>query len=162
MRVHPIAPILAGTPHRGPMLLLDRLCGLVPGRYGRAVKALTANEPHQGGGEGTGGLPPSLLVDALGQLAITVLSAGSQSRPRLWFLSALEGVSWDALPRAGDLVEMEADVLRTWRGTSRVRVTASVKGTVRLRGVMVLTAGPEGASPEGGGHEPATREEIAA
>jgi 3-hydroxyacyl-[acyl-carrier-protein] dehydratase len=161
MSVHPIAPILAGTPHRGPMLLLDRLSSLVPGRYGRAVKALAANESHQGGSEGSGGLPPSLLVDALGQLAITVLSAGSQSRPRLWFLSALEGVSWDALPRAGDLVEMEADVLRTWRGTSRVGVTASVKGRACLRGVMVLTAGPEGASPEGGGRG-AKAEEVAA
>ena len=162
MSVHPIAPILAGTPHRGPMLLLDRLCALVPGRYGRAVKAVTANESHKGGGEGTGGLPASLVVDALGQLAITVLSAGSHSRPRLWFLSALEGVSWDALPRAGDVVEMEADVLRTWRGTSRVGVTATVNGSACLRGVMVLTAGPEGASPEGGGRGDASPEGVAA
>jgi len=148
MSTHPIAPILAGTPHRHPMLLLDRLQDLVPGRFGRAVKAVSSNERHQGGGGGAGTFPASLLVDALGQLAITVLSARSQPRPRLWYLSAVEGMSWESLPRAGDLVEMQADVLRTWRGTSRVGVRATIDGTECFRGVMVLTAGPEGVALE--------------
>jgi 3-hydroxyacyl-[acyl-carrier-protein] dehydratase len=145
------------------MLLLDRLRDLVPGRYGRAVKAVTANESHQGGSHGLGSFPPSLLVDALGQLAITVLSAGARTKPRLWFLSALEAMRWEGMPVAGDVLEMEADVLRTWRGTSRVGVTATIKGAACLRGVMVLTAGPEGAaSPDGGGYEAAVPAEVAA
>lgn len=162
MSAHPIAPILAGTPHRHPMLLLDRLQDLVPGRSGRAVKAVTSNEPHQGGGGGVGTFPPSLLVDALGQLAIAVLSSRSWPKPRLWYLSALEDMSWDSLPRAGDFLEMQAEVLRTWRGTSRVGVSATVKGTACLRGVMVLTAGPEGASPHGEPRDATPLDEIAA
>ena len=146
MSVHPITMILAGTPHRHPMLLLDRVLSLVPGSHGRAVKAVTLNEPHQGGGHGAGAFPPSLVIDALGQLAITVLSSRPGPKPRVWYLSALEEVIWGTLPSAGHHLEMEASILRTWRGTSKVAVSATVDGAACLRGVMVLTAGPQGAS----------------
>lgn len=162
MSLHPIATILDATPHRNPMLLVDRLRHLVPGRSGRAVKAVTSNEPHLGGGFGIGAMPPALVIDALGQLAITVLSSLTRPKPRLWYLSGLEDVSWETLPKAGDVMEMEADVLRTWRGTSKVGVTAKVKGTACLRGVMVLTAGPEGASHVDGAFEADTTQPVAA
>src|SRR4029078_6818157 len=78
---HPLAPILAATPPRHPMLLLDRLESVVPGQHAWALKAVSANEMHfVAAGPAAVGMPPTLLVDALGQLAIVVLAPPASER----------------------------------------------------------------------------------
>ena len=141
---HPLRRILDGTPHRHPMLLLDRLVTIEPGRRGRATKAVSLNETHAEGGQ-LEGLPVGLVVDALGQLAIVVLAAQQGETPRVHYLAALEEIAFGAAPEAGRQLVMEVDVLRTWRGTSRVAIRASVDADVRVEGVMVLSTGQAGA-----------------
>jgi len=140
--VHPIAAVLAGTPHRHPMLLLDRIESLEPGRRGAAVKAVTADEV-QSEAAPEGGLAPTLLVDALGQLAIVVLDAAGGAARSVWYLGSVEAMEFPESTRPGDVVRMEAVVQRTFRGSSRVRVRARVGDREVARGVMVLSTGAD-------------------
>jgi 3-hydroxyacyl-[acyl-carrier-protein] dehydratase len=141
---HPLAPVLAATPHRHPMLLIDRLEAVVPGRSGSALKAISANEMHfEPAGAVTAGMPPTLLVDALGQLAIVVLAPpATEGRPAasppVYYLADIEGMEFDRPPRPGDLLRMEATVRKTWRGTSRVQVRGEVAGRRVAAGTLIL------------------------
>jgi 3-hydroxyacyl-[acyl-carrier-protein] dehydratase len=138
---HPSAAVRAGTPHRHPLLLLDRLERVEPGRSGTAVKAVSANEVPVGAADGGAGpgLPRSLVVDALGQLAIVVLAqAGEGATASVYYLAAIESMQLARPPRAGDLLRLTAAVERTWGRTSRVRVRGEVDGRPVAEGTMVL------------------------
>jgi 3-hydroxyacyl-[acyl-carrier-protein] dehydratase len=148
---HPLEPILAATPHRHPMLLIDRLEALVPGRSGSALKAVSANEMHfAAAGAAAAGMPPTLLVDALGQLAIVVLAPAASegvpaAPPPVYYLADIEGMEFDRPPRPGDVLRMEATVGRTWGRTSRVQVRGEVDGRRVAAGTMILArSGSEG------------------
>lgn len=132
---------MAGTPHRHPMLLLDRIESLEPGRRGTAFKAVTAGEV-QSEGAPEEGLAPTLLVDALGQLAIVVLDSAGAARS-VWYLGSVEAMEFPEPTRPGDVVRMEAVVQRTFRGSSRVNVSARVGDRDVARGVMVLSTGAD-------------------
>jgi 3-hydroxyacyl-[acyl-carrier-protein] dehydratase len=135
---HPIAAVLAGTPHRHPMLLLDAIDSLQPGCRGTARKAVTSGE-HAG--VGAQGFAPTLLVDALGQLAIAVLRAGGGGAHDVWYLGSIEEMAFGAPARAGDVIRMEASVQRSFRGSTRVSVLARVDGLPIAQGFMVLSTG---------------------
>jgi 3-hydroxyacyl-[acyl-carrier-protein] dehydratase len=132
---------MATVPHRYPMLLVDRLESIVPEHSGSALKAITAGAAQ--------GLPPTLIVDALGQLAIMVMNAGASRPPSRWLLGAIEGMVFPHRVSPGDLLRMEAWVRKSWRQSIRVAVRASVEGRTAAEGVLVLT---RKARPEGG-HE---------
>jgi 3-hydroxyacyl-[acyl-carrier-protein] dehydratase len=145
---HPSAEAAASTPHRHPLLLLDRLERVDPGRSGAAVKAVSANEVPVGAVEGGPGLPRSLVVDALGQLAIVVLARAVEGAPpAVYYLAGIERMELDRPPRAGDLLRMEAAVEKTWGRTSRVHVRGEVEGRAVAEGTMVL-ARREASRPE--------------
>jgi len=140
MSGHPIAAVLAGTPHRHPMLLVDRIEAVDPGRSGTAIKAVSAGEAQREDASADG-LSPTLLVDALGQLAIVVLAAAGGNEKGVWYLGAVEQMEFGEPARAGDVVRMEAAVRRTFRGSSRVSVSARVDGRPVAQGFMVLSTG---------------------
>lgn len=135
MSAHPTAAVRAGTPHRYPMLLLDAIDSLAAGR-GRARKAVSAGEHG-----GALAFAPTLLVDALGQLAIAVLRAGGGGVHDVWYLGSIEDMRLGTPARAGDVVHMEAVVQRSFRGSARVRVRADVDARTVAEGVMVLSTG---------------------
>jgi 3-hydroxyacyl-[acyl-carrier-protein] dehydratase len=143
------AAILGAAPHRHPLQLLDRLERVEPGRCGTALKAVSANEVPVGAAAGAG-LARSLVVDALGQLAIVVLAqAVADGKPSVYYLAGIERMELDRPPRAGDLLRMEASVEKTWGRTSRVQVRGEVDGRRVAEGTMVL-ARRETPHPEGG------------
>lgn len=139
MTAHPSAAVLAGTPHRHPLLLLDRLESVEPGRRGAALKAVSAGEvPVGAAGEGPG-LTRSLVVDALGQLAIVVLDrAAGDAAPAVYYLAGIERMELDRPPGPGDLLRLSAQVERTWGSISRVQVRGDVEGRRVAEGTMVL------------------------
>jgi 3-hydroxyacyl-[acyl-carrier-protein] dehydratase len=125
------------------MLLLDRLEDVVPGRSGRAWKAVSANEAHSRAGA-VRGLPATLLVDALGQLAIAVLASSAPdapagAEPRVYYLAEIEELEFGPAAQPGDRVRLEANLRRTWGRVSRVDVRADVDGRSVARGRMALS-----------------------
>jgi 3-hydroxyacyl-[acyl-carrier-protein] dehydratase len=118
-------------PHREPMLLVDRIDELVPGTRGRGSKLVTA-----------GGMSSSLVIDALGQVAIAVLA--ESGTPRVWYLASLESMELGAPARPGELLSLEASVERLWKTTARIHLRASVpNGHDVVKGTMVLSNASE-------------------
>jgi 3-hydroxyacyl-[acyl-carrier-protein] dehydratase len=73
-----IPEILALLPHRYPMLLVDRIESVEPGRRAEGVKCVTANEPFLVGHfPGHPIMPGVLIVDALAQLAGIMMRSGA-------------------------------------------------------------------------------------
>jgi len=122
------AEMLRMIPHRAPMLLLDRIDELVHGVHGRGTKLLT--EPMAG----------TLVIDALGQVAIAVLSTKGASEPAVWYLASLENLNLGAPARPGETLRLEASVERIWKTTARMTLRASVPlGRDVVKGTMVLS-----------------------
>jgi 3-hydroxyacyl-[acyl-carrier-protein] dehydratase len=157
---HPMKAVLRATPHRFPMLLIDRIDEMTPRRHGIALKAISVNE-FQAHGAPPGDRPPlpgTFIVDALGQLAIGVLSAGttedtedtedkegreeSEDRPGVWYLAAIEGVRFEMAASPGDLLRLEVTVQRQFGSVSKLAVRASIEGKTVAEGVLLLSTGP--------------------
>lgn len=136
MSPHPSAAVYEGAPHRHPMLLLDRIDRVEPGRRGEAFKAVSANEVPVGAALEGPGLSRSLVVDALGQLAIVVLARAAAAS--VYYLAGIESMELDRPPRAGDQLRLSAEVERTWGGVSRVQVRGEVDGRRVAEGTMLL------------------------
>ena len=150
---HPMKTVLRATPHRFPMLLIDRIDEMTPRRHGIALKAISVNE-FQAHGAPPGDRPPlpgTFIVDALGQLAIGVLSAGttegaedreeSEDRPTVWYLAAIEDVRFEMAASPGDLLRLEATVQRQFGSVSKLAVRASIEGKTVVEGVLLLSTG---------------------
>jgi 3-hydroxyacyl-[acyl-carrier-protein] dehydratase len=153
VRPHPGGLVRRAVPHREPMLLVDRLEELVPGRRGRGVRQVSGADAHregaeQGGWEGDAaaeGFPVTLLADALGQVAIAVLAGGET--PGVWYLATLEGFEVESMALPGDELVLEAEVGRGFRGSHRVEVRASVEDRTVVSGSMVLVEGERREEP---------------
>ena len=120
--------MLAIVPHRAPMLLLDRIDELVRGDRGLATKQLA--EP----------LASTLITDALGQVAIAVLSDEKTADPTVWYLASIEDIHLGAPARTGDTLRLEASIERIWKTTARIHLRAFVpNGHDVVKGTMVLS-----------------------
>lgn len=147
MNAHPLTALLERVPHRHPMLLADRIDVLEPGRRGVATKLVSGAETHGEGCGGAGELPASLLVDALGQIAIAALRRQDDAGGGVWYLASIEGVRVASAARVGESVRMEASVQRSWRGASKVGIRATAGDRLVMEGVMVLSAGTPRTTP---------------
>ena len=115
-------------PHRPPMLLLDRIDELVRGDRGLATKQLA--EP----------LASTLIIDALGQVAIAVLSENNADTPAVWYLASIEDIHLGAPARTGETLRLEASVERIWKTTARINLRAFIpNGHDVVKGTMVLS-----------------------
>ena len=115
-------------PHRPPMLLLDRIDELVRGDRGLATKQLA--EP----------LASTLIIDALGQVAIAVLSENNADTPAVWYLASIEEIHLGAPARTGETLRLEASVERIWKTTARINLRAFIpNGHDVVKGTMVLS-----------------------
>ncbi|GAB1643581.1 beta-hydroxyacyl-ACP dehydratase [Krasilnikovia sp. MM14-A1259] len=104
-------------PHRYPMLLVDRIVALEPGRRVTALKAVTVNEPWyralpDDARDEDHDYPPVLLVESWCQAA-AVLASGDRADPGgLPLVAQVTGVGFGAPVRPGDVLEHRARVVQ--------------------------------------------------
>lgn len=123
--------ILEILPHRGPVLLVDRVYSLLPGKHAVGCKVVTGNEfglarPRQGFV-----FPSTLAFEAVGQLAALTLLFGrggsTEGEPGV----ALAGVQELKVRRemlSGGVIQLSIDVLRRRMGLARIQGHATVDG----------------------------------
>ena len=126
-----IRRIMAALPHRYPMLLVDRVETIDPGRSIAAIKAVTINEDFFNGHfPGRPIMPGVLIVEALAQAAgiLAVESLGLAGSGKLVYFMAIEEAKFRAPVEPGCLLRLEVDIVQMRSKACKFAGRASVDG----------------------------------
>jgi 3-hydroxymyristoyl/3-hydroxydecanoyl-(acyl carrier protein) dehydratase len=117
-------------PHRFPLLLVDRIVAVEPGKHATGVKTVTGNEwctigsHHDAGAQA---MPHLLIVEALAQLSAAVLvtllegSAGA-----IGYFLGFNHVRFRGRAAPGDVLSLEIELRQFRRGVCKTRGVAKI------------------------------------
>lgn len=130
--------ITASLKQRFPMLMIDSVVLLEPGKRIRAVKNATANELESlGHFPGFPCLPETLLVEAMGQAAsvlFTQTTGAGAGVEEFLVLGAIPEMEFCNPVVPGDRVELDVTVSKLIGDFALVSAVATVKDTIVARG----------------------------
>jgi 3-hydroxyacyl-[acyl-carrier-protein] dehydratase len=130
-------------PHRYPFLLVDRIIELEVDKRILGVKNVSLNERYLShGADGRPVLPPTILTEAVAQVGAIMILAKPENRQRLPLFAGIERVRYRRPVRPGDVVEIEATVLRLRSRMGLLKGIARVNGAVVVEGTMTFAFGP--------------------
>ena len=135
-------------PHRYPFLLVDRITEFEADRRIVGVKNVSFNERYLAHPPGERPvLPSTILTEAIAQVGAIMILAKPENRQRLPFFAGIERVRYRHPVYPGDVVEIEATVLRLRSRMGRLKGVARVDGRVVVEGLKTFALGPRGAQP---------------
>src|SRR5438128_7965301 len=120
-------------PHRYPFLLVDRIIEFEMDKRIVGIKNVSLNErylSHTATGRPV--LPPTILTEAVAQVGAILILSKPENRQRLPFFTGIERVRYRRPVHPGDVVEIEAIVVRL---RSRMGL---LKGAARGDGQTVI------------------------
>jgi len=114
--------ILKLLPHRYPILLVDRVLELAPGKRVVALKNVTANESFfQGHFPGYPVMPGVLIVEAMAQAGcVMMLSGVDDPETKVPFFAGIDRCKFRRPVVPGDQLRLELDVLRQRGGSCKL------------------------------------------
>jgi 3-hydroxyacyl-[acyl-carrier-protein] dehydratase len=130
-------------PHRSPFLLVDRITEFEIDKRIVGIKNVSLNErylSHQADGPPV--LPPTILTEAVAQVGAIMILAKPENRQRLIYFMGIERVRYRRPVHPGDVVEIEAVVLRLRSRMGLLKGVARVNGKPVIDGTMTFALGP--------------------
>lgn len=126
-----IEQIRALLPHRYPMLLVDRILELEPGKRAVGLKNVTANEDFFNGHfPGQAMMPGVLIIEAMAQVGGVLMLSVSEFGKKLPVLGGIEGVRFRRPVVPGDALITEVEVLYFRKSFGKCKMTARVDGEI--------------------------------
>jgi len=126
-----VRAVMAALPHRFPMLLIDRVVSMVPGKSIHAVKAVSVNEPFfQGHFPSRPIMPGVLIVEAIAQAAgvLAVESLGLAGSGKLVYFMGIEGAKFRNPVEPGCLVDFHVEFTQVRGAICKFTGKAYVEG----------------------------------
>jgi 3-hydroxyacyl-[acyl-carrier-protein] dehydratase len=130
-------------PHRYPFLLVDRIIELEVDKRIVGIKNVSLNERylwHPPNGSPV--LPPTILTEAVAQVGAILVLAKPENRQRLPFFAGIERVRFRRPVHPGDVVVIEASVIRLRSRMGMLKGVARVNGRSVVEGTMTFALGP--------------------
>jgi len=130
-------------PHRYPFLLVDRIIELEVDKRIVGIKNVSLNErylSHTTNGRPV--LPPTILTEAVAQVGAILVLAKHENRQRLPFFAGIERVRYRRPVHPGDVVVIEANVIRLRSRMGLLKGIARVNGQAVIDGTMTFALGP--------------------
>jgi 3-hydroxyacyl-[acyl-carrier-protein] dehydratase len=145
--------ILATLPHRPPMLMVDRVLKLEPGKHLVAVKNVTSNEPClQGHFPNFPLFPGVMVIEALAQAAAILAHHSLKVRAdegALFFFAGIDKARFRRQVVPGDQLTLEIDVLRIMRGVGKFAAVAKVRDEIAAEAELMAVLRGNNASASG-------------
>jgi 3-hydroxyacyl-[acyl-carrier-protein] dehydratase len=142
------AAIESILPHRYPFLLVDRITELEVDKRIVGIKNVSLNERYLSHvTSGPPVLPPTILTEAVAQVGAILVLAKPENRQRLPFFAGIERVRYRALVHPGDVVIIEAIVVKLRSRMGLLKGVARVEGKSVMDGTMTFALGPATPSP---------------
>jgi len=129
-------------PHRFPFLLVDRIIELEPDKRIVGIKNVSLNEWYLSRtADGDAVMPPTILTEAVAQVGAILILAKPENRQRLPFFAGIERVRYRRPVRPGDVVVIEANVVRLRSRMGMLKGVARVGGKAVVDGTMTFALG---------------------
>ncbi|MER3472705.1 MAG: 3-hydroxyacyl-[acyl-carrier-protein] dehydratase FabZ [Armatimonadota bacterium] len=126
-------------PHRYPLLLVDRILELEPGKRAVGLKNVTINEEFFNGHfPGQAIMPGVLVIEAMAQVGGVLLLSLPEHRRKLAYIGGIDKVRFRKPVVPGDTLITEVEVLRFRGSTGKVRVVGRVNGQVVAEAEMIF------------------------
>jgi 3-hydroxyacyl-[acyl-carrier-protein] dehydratase len=131
-------------PHRYPFLLVDRITEFEVDKRIVGIKNVSFNEKYLSYVAGSRPvMPPTILTEAIAQVGAIMILAKPENRGRLPFFAGIERVRYRRPVHPGDVVVIEAEVLRLRSRMGRLKGTARVDGKIAVQGTMTFALSQE-------------------
>lgn len=126
-----VTEIMKMLPHRYPFLLVDRVIDFEEGKWLKAIKNVTVNEPCF-----TGHFPESpifpgvLILEAMAQATgvFAVATHGKMAQDELYYFAAIDNARFKRPVVPGDQLTFEVEFLKEMRGITKFTGKAFVDG----------------------------------
>ena len=130
-------------PHRYPFLLVDRITEFELDKRIVGIKNVSLNERYLSfDGNGRAALPPTILTEAVAQVGAILILAKPENRQRLPLLAGIKRFRFRRPVVPGDVIEMEAHVVRLGSRMGVLEGVARVNGKIVADGTMTCALGP--------------------
>jgi 3-hydroxyacyl-[acyl-carrier-protein] dehydratase len=130
-------------PHRYPFLLVDRIIEFEIDKRIVGIKNVALSERYLSRTpDGRAVLPPTILTEVVAQVGAILILAKPENRDRLPFFAGIERVRYRRPIYAGDVVVVEANVVRMRSRMGLLKGTARVDGRIVMDGSMTFALGP--------------------
>ena len=131
--------IRAYLPHRYPMLLVDRILELVPGKRAVGLKNVTINEEFFNGHfPGQAMMPGVLILEAMAQVGGVLLLSDPSCKNKIAVIGGIEGVRFRKPVLPGDALITEVEVMAVRRNFGKIKMTGRVNEEVVASAELVF------------------------
>lgn len=126
-------------PHRFPMLLVDRILEMDPGKRAVGLKNITINEDFFNGHFPQKAVMPGvLLLEAMAQVGAVMLLVLPDQGGKLTFFTGIDNVKFRKVVVPGDTLISEVTVLRFRGRNGKVSCIGKVDGEVVVEAEMMF------------------------
>jgi 3-hydroxyacyl-[acyl-carrier-protein] dehydratase len=139
-----IQEILKHLPQRYPILMIDRVRQIEPGKRVVALKNVSANEPYfQGHFPGRPIMPGVLILEAMAQAA-GLIFASSPNLPKdvIYYYAGIDDARFKRPVVPGDQLELDVTLERLLRSVGKFACVARVGGDVVAEATILCAAQP--------------------
>lgn len=132
-RVIEVTEIMDLLPHRYPFLLVDRVVDFEEGKWLRAVKNVSVNEPCFTGHFPKAPIFPGVLIlEAMAQATgvLAIKSYGKLNDNELYYFASIDGAKFKQPVVPGDQMLIEVEFIKEKRGITLFTGKATVDGKI--------------------------------